>query len=132
MLENECQFLLKTPANEIETTLIILTSALPEFLDYWNFIEQAEDQLLQLGHEGVFQVASFHPAYLFGGSTEEDPANFTNRSPFPMLHLLREDSLSAALANHKNPEAIPERNIALMQEKGKQHWVDLLRRIKNE
>lgn len=130
LVEEECQLLVTTPSTEIETTLIILESALPDFMDYWSFVEKVENQIYDADLEGTLQVASFHPNYLFGGSTTKDPANFTNRSPFPMLHLLREDSLSAALAHHKAPEQIPERNIALMQEKGIQHWQQLLSSIK--
>ncbi len=130
LVAEECQLLVTTPSDEIETSLIILESALVDFRDYWSFVGEVENQIYTTGLEGILQVASFHPNYLFGGSTAKDPANFTNRSPFPMLHLLREDSLSAALAHHKAPEQIPERNIALMREKGIQHWQQLLSSIK--
>lgn len=132
LVGEECQLLEETPASEIETTLIILESALPDFMDYWDFVARVEKQIFDAGFEGIFQVASFHPAYIFGGSTAQDPADFTNRSPFPMLHLLREDSLSEAVAFHKAPEAIPKRNIALMQEKGLQHWQQILSDIKDQ
>lgn len=131
LVEEECQLLLNTPAVEVETTLIVLTSAFSDFMDYWTFVGEVEMQLANAGYEGQLQVASFHPNYLFGGSAEQDPANFTNRSPFPMLHLLREDSLTAALEYHKAPEEIPARNIALMQEKGIQHWKQILQGIKD-
>lgn len=131
LVAEECQLLEETPVAEIETTLIILESALPDFMDYWAFVARVENQIEDAGLEGILQVASFHPSYIFGGSTEQDPANFTNRSPFPMLHLLREDSLSEAIAFHKAPEAIPQRNIALMQEKGRQHWQQILSDIKD-
>lgn len=131
LVEEECQLLLDTPAMELETTLIVLPAAFPDFMEYWTFVGEVESQLANAGHEGILQVATFHPNYLFGGSEEQDPANFTNRSPFPMLHLLREDSLTSALAYHKAPEEIPERNIALMQEKGIQHWKQILKGIKD-
>ena len=70
------------------------------------------DQLLtQHGYDGTYQLASFHPEYCFAGSDDNDAANYTNRSPFPMLHLLREDSLEMALENYPDPEQIPNRNV---------------------
>lgn len=132
LVNEACQLLSNTPSQSLETTLIILESAFPNFMDYWTFVGIVEAQLYENGYEGVFQVASFHPDYLFGGSSENDPANFTNRSPFPMLHLLRENSITAALVHHPAPESIPERNISLMQEKGEQHWMQIMRRIKEQ
>jgi uncharacterized protein len=70
------------------------------------------------GYEGVYQVASFHPNYLFAGSHENDAANYTNRSVYPMLHLLREEAVEKALEHYKDPETIPERNIQFAREKG--------------
>ncbi len=78
----------------------------------------SEKILKQKGYEGIYQVASFHPLYLFEGSVENDPANYTNRSVYPMLHLLREESIDKALENYKDPESIPERNILFAREKG--------------
>jgi hypothetical protein len=70
------------------------------------------------GYEGVYQVASFHPLYLFVNSDENDPANYTNRSIYPMLHLLREESIDKALENYKEPESIPIRNVNFARDKG--------------
>ena len=79
------------------------------------------------GYEGVYQLASFHPDYCFADSDEDDPANYTNRSPYPMLHLIREASIERALASYKNPENIPETNIKLARELGLDKMQSLLK-----
>ncbi|WP_404296417.1 DUF1415 domain-containing protein [Halomonas sp.] len=112
----ECERLDETPT--IETTLLVLTEGLEEFDDYLDFLAIAEALLAQQGFEGTYQLASFHPDYCFEGAEQNDAANFTNRSPFPMLHLLREAGLEEALEQYPNPEAIPERNVAAMRELG--------------
>ena len=78
------------------------------------------------GYEGVYQIASFHPQYLYAGSTEIDPSNYTNRSPYPMLHFLREESVSRAVDTHPNIDDVPEQNIAFTQEKGLRYMKELL------
>jgi len=83
-----------------------------------DFLELAQGLLEVQNYEGVYQLASFHPNYCFEGSAENDAANYTNRSPYPMLHLLRESSLERALANYKNPEKIPDNNVKLTRELG--------------
>ncbi len=106
-------------ANEsTETTLLIHPHVLTEFAQYNDFLGAADDLLFHLGFEGVFQVASFHPDYQFGGTAQQDAENYTNRSPFPMLHLLREDSLTVAIDNYPDVEQIPQRNIDLMNDMG--------------
>ena len=100
---------------EIETTLLIIPNALGDFDVYWDFVEVGESIIEQLGLTGAFQIASFHPDYCFEGVEPDDPANKTNRSPYPMLHLLREQSLSEAIAAHPDTEGIPERNVALLR-----------------
>jgi uncharacterized protein len=102
----------------IETTLIIFPTAYSSFPDYLELVSLAEKLLKKNKYEGVYQLASFHPRYKFAGSDEADPANYTNRSLYPMLHLLREESIEKALQHYKYPEAIPERNIAFAKEKG--------------
>jgi len=102
----------------IETTLLILPEAVESFADYLDLVSLAEELLEAKGYEGTYQVASFHPQYCFEASTEKDAANYTNRSPYPMLHLLREESIEAALARYTNPELIPERNVNFAREKG--------------
>jgi hypothetical protein len=118
-LENlvaECERLDKDES--IETTLVIYTNTLADFDEYLDFIEVAQDLLEAQDYEGVYQFASFHPKYCFEGADENDAANYTNRSPYPMLHLLRESSIDYALANYPNPEMIPENNIKLTRELG--------------
>lgn len=102
----------------IETTLLIYANAFADFEAYLDFVELAQGLLEVQDYEGVYQLASFHPDYCFEGSTLTDPANYTNRSPYPMLHLLRESTLENALANYPNPEMIPENNIRLTRHLG--------------
>lgn len=115
----ECQRLDQQP--DIETSLLILPVGFEGFLDYLDLVALADDLMLQEGYEGVYQLASFHPDYCFEGEAESDPANYTNRSPYPMLHLIREASLETALAHHPDPDSIPQTNIDLAREKGLSH-----------
>jgi hypothetical protein len=103
---------------DIETTLIIFPNHFADFEEYLDLADLAEDLSVEQGYEGVYQIASFHPDYCFAEAEADDPANYTNRSPYPMLHLLREDSVSKAVDHFIDPEGIPERNIAFAQEKG--------------
>jgi len=112
---NECR---KLDKEKIETTLLIFSNGFPLFNDYLDLLALAEKLLKQEGYEGVYQVAGFHPLYMFAGTPAGDPANYTNRSIYPMLHLLREDSIEKALKHYPNPEQIPQRNIAFAREKG--------------
>ena len=102
----------------IETSFLIFPNAFQQFDDYLDLVSLAEKLLKRKSYEGVYQVASFHPLYLFANSDESDPANYTNRSIYPMLQLLREESIDKALANYKDPEGIPARNINFAKEKG--------------
>ena len=102
----------------IETSFLIFPNAFQQFDDYLDLVSLAEKLLKRKSYEGVYQVASFHPLYLFANSDENDPANYTNRSIYPMLQLLREESIDKALANYKDPESIPARNIDFAKEKG--------------
>src|SRR6056297_3198720 len=111
---------------ERETTLLIHPHVLDDFLDYNDFLDIADRLLEQLELDGVLQVASFHPDYRFADSPPDDPANCTNRSPWPMLHLLREASIEAATADHPAPEAIYQRNIETMRELGVEGWKKLI------
>ena len=95
----------------IETSLIILPEHFDDFGQYLDLVDLCEQLLIMEDLNGVFQVASFHPQYLFAGSEENDPSNYTNRSPFPMIHILREDSLTTAIDKHVDVDAIPENNI---------------------
>jgi hypothetical protein len=102
----------------IETTLLIFPDDFSDFYRYLELADLAEKFLADQGKEGVYQLASFHPQYLFAGSTAIDAANYTNRSLYPMLHLLREASLTTALAQFPHPEKIPRNNIAYARKKG--------------
>ncbi len=115
-LLDECRRLDGTPG--IETTLLVLRPGLEVFDDYLDFLAVAEALLAEQGYEGTYQLASFHPDYCFEGAAVDDPANYSNRSPWPMLHLLREAGLEHALANYADPEAIPERNIEYLRTLG--------------
>lgn len=107
-----------TPADQLETTLLVAPRLLEDFLDYNDFLQHADDLLIARDYEGIYQIASFHPRYQFAGTQPDDAENYTNRAPYPILHLLREDSLERVLASYPNPEAIPERNIATMNRLG--------------
>jgi uncharacterized protein len=104
--------------NTIETTFLIFPEALAEFDDFLDFVALAEQRLMQKRYSGIYQLASFHHLYRFADATDNDAANYTNRSLYPMLHLLREASIDKALAQYKNPENIPVANIAFAQGKG--------------
>ncbi|MDL4864468.1 DUF1415 domain-containing protein, partial [Halomonas elongata] len=91
---------------------------LSDFDDYLDALGLAEALLVEQGYEGVYQLASFHPEYQFEGEVEDAPRNFTNRSPWPMWHLIREAGLERALAHYPDPEAIPARNAVQMQALG--------------
>lgn len=114
-LGSELQQLADRPRPEVETTVIILTAALQDFLEYNDFLELAEERLCSGGWEGVFQLASFHPAYQFAETEPDDPGNLTNRAPYPLLHVLREESVSEAVDATPDPDEIPRRNIARME-----------------
>jgi len=115
-LLREC--LLLDVSTHVETSLIILDKAYQKFDDYLHFVDISELLLKDQGYEGVYQLASFHPDYCFEGATMHDPANYTNRSVYPMLHLLRESSVTNAVAHHGELERIPERNIQYARRKG--------------
>ncbi len=115
-LADELQRLNREP--DIETTLLIHPQVLQDFLDYNQFLAACDELLEQASLDGIYQIASFHPDYQFAGTEPGDAENYSNRSPYPMLHILREDSVARAVANHPDVEGIPERNIALLRELG--------------
>ncbi|MDJ0879737.1 MAG: DUF1415 domain-containing protein [Halieaceae bacterium] len=123
-LVDELELLQSDPS--IETTLLIHPHVLRDFLEYNQFLGACEELLLQLGLEGIFQIASFHPDYRFAGTGPGDAENYSNRSPYPMLHILREDSVARAVAGHPDVEGIPERNIALLKELGAEKLQEIL------
>lgn len=110
----------------IETTLLICPRVLQNFDQYNQFLAFADALIEQMNLVGVYQVASFHPDYQFAGTDPGDAENFTNRAPFPMLHLLRESSIERAIKKHPNSELIPQNNIRLMRKLGNTHMKSLL------
>ena len=117
--------------DDIETSLVIYRSGFAEFYDYLDLIDEANYKLSKSGYDGIFQLASFHPNYCFEGEGYEDAANFTNRSPLPTIHIIREASLEKVLKNYKKPEDIPVNNMELARAKGNQFFIDLLAKINN-
>ena len=111
----EMERLDQTPVVEIETTLLIIPNALQDFFDYSQFLVWAQSQLKRHGWQGVYQLASFHPNYCFAGADPEDDENLTNRSPYPIIHIIREASLAKAIEYFEGVEAIPERNKAYVE-----------------
>lgn len=111
--------------DERDTTLLIIQNLLQDFVDYNDFLNVADDCLLALDLEGEIQIASFHPQYQFAGTDEDDITNFTNRSPYPTLHLIREASIDRAVAAFPDAEDIFEANMAAMNQLGLQGWQDL-------
>ena len=101
----------ETPPQELETTLVVAPYLLDDFEDYNQFLDLVEGLVVQLGKSGIYQIASFHPDYCFYGTEPEDAENLTNRSPYPIFHLIREESMEKVLKHYPDPEAIPERNI---------------------
>lgn len=118
-LQDELVHLTEHP--EVETTLLVHPGVLRDFGEYNDFLAAADGLLECLELDGIYQIASFHPDYQFGGTKPEDAENYTNRSPFPMLHLLREESLERAIASYPGTELIPEQNIELMNRLGADH-----------
>lgn len=112
--------------SEIATLLLLYPASLKQFDDFLDYLAIAEAILVEQGYEGVFQLASFHPEYCFEDSDPDDPANFTNRSPYPMLHILREADIEQALRNYRQPENIPERNITTCRRLGLEKMRSLL------
>jgi len=102
----------------IETSFLIFSNAFQQFDSYMKMVSKAEDLLNEKGYEGIYQLASFHPLYQFAGSSKSDAANYTNRSIYPMLHLLRESSIDKAIEHYEKPENIPQRNIDFARKKG--------------
>ncbi len=109
-LQREMELLDEKPATEIETTLIIIPHHLQDFFDYNQFLNWAEKMIKRNGWTGVYQLATFHPEYCFAGAEPEDAENLTNRSPYPILHIIREASLEKALQFYEGVDEVPENN----------------------
>lgn len=112
----ECAALDRDAARE--TSLLIFPNGLSDFHDYLDLLALANSLIAKQGYEGIYQLASFHPEYLFAGVAADDPSHYTNRSPYPTVHILRESSVENALSTYSEPEKIPERNIKLTRNLG--------------
>lgn len=121
-LDEELRKLAAADPEELDTTLLIHPQVLADFLDFNDFLERADRLLAELGLEGTLQVASFHPDYQFAGTAPDDISNFTNRSPYPTLHLIRETSIDRAVAAFPEAEEIYERNIETLEKLGHEGW----------
>lgn len=122
MLVSELKYLAEADPESVDTTLLIAPHCLSEFLDFNDFLDHAELALDELGLEGILQIASFHPQYQFAGTAHDDITNYTNRSPYPTLHLIREDSIERAVAAFPNPEAIFDVNMQNLRALGLDGW----------
>ena len=121
-LDRELDLLVATPADEIDTTLLIHPTLFEDFLDFNDFLEVAEGVVEEHELEGVIQLASFHPQFQFDGTEPDDIGNYTNRAPFAILHLLREDSVARAVEVFPQADAIFEVNIATLEKLGQSGW----------
>ncbi|WP_291011614.1 DUF1415 domain-containing protein [Hydrogenophaga sp.] len=126
-LDAELGLLKTTPAEQIDTTLLVHPSLFPDFAVFNDFLGVVDDVVTEHELDGVIQVASFHPAYQFDGTDPDDITNATNRAPYPALHLLREDSVERAVASEGgDADAIVERNLATLRALGPDGWRELL------
>ena len=122
LLREELLYLAAADPNTLDTTLLIAPNALPDFLDFNDFLAECDAVLMDLALDGVLQVADFHPRYQFGGTDEDDIENFTNRTPYPTLHLLREASIDKAVEAYPDASLIFERNIEVLNKLGHAGW----------
>jgi len=104
--------------SSIETTLMIFPFIFKDFYLYLDFVDYAERLIHEQGYEGTYQLATFHPDYCFADTEFDDVSNYTNRSPYPMIHILREESLEKAIKNYGDTEQIPQKNIATLKKLG--------------
>jgi uncharacterized protein len=127
-LVQELHALLALPAAQRDTTLLVLPAGPRDFIEFTGLVAQGERVLVQEGARGTVQLASFHPSFEFAGSDPDEIANFTNRSPHPCLHLLREDSIARAVEAFPDAAAIYEANIATLHRLGRAGWDELFAR----
>ena len=121
-LDRELQLLGDTPADELETTLLVHPTLFPDFDTFNQMLDIADAAVVDNGLEGIVQIAPFHPDFQFEGTDSDDIGNYTNRSPYPTLHLIREDSIAKAAQAFPDASAIFERNIALLEKIGHEGW----------
>ncbi|NOU52369.1 DUF1415 domain-containing protein [Pseudoalteromonas sp. JBTF-M23] len=122
---DECAALDSQP--DRETTLLMFEGGFSDFADFLDLVDLANAMLAVQGYEGRYQIANFHPDYVFADSEDDDAANYTNRAPYPTLHLIREQSMARALESYDDPQSIPENNIRLARRKGEAFWLQLLK-----
>lgn len=127
VLERELALLSHGASDHFESVLLVMPNALQDFSAFNAFLGRVDETLAMTGLEGDIQVASFHPDYQFAGEDPDDPSNCTNRAPYPVLHLLLESSVTRAVASVADPQAIPERNQALLRQLGHSGWTELSR-----
>ncbi|WP_448982505.1 DUF1415 domain-containing protein [Neisseria sicca] len=121
-LDRELQLLGDTPADELETTLLVHPTLFPDFDTFNQMLDIADAAVVDNGLEGIVQIAPFHPDFQFEGTDSDDIGNYTNRSPYPTLHLIREDSIAKAAQAFPDASAIFERNITLLEKMGHEGW----------
>jgi hypothetical protein len=126
-LADELKFLVATDIARVETTVLIHPHTLNNFLDYNDFLSAAEQQIEDLRLQGIIQIASFHPDYQFADTAKDAVENYTNRSPYPMLHLLREESVSAVAHNPGELLEIPQGNIETLRRLGREQILQMLK-----
>jgi hypothetical protein len=127
----ELDLIQQSPESDIATTLLVLPNALNDFEEYLSFIENAEVLIDQMGLTGVIQLASFHPDYQFEAEPSDSASHFTNRSPYPVIHFLREEMMERVLENVPHPEQIPQRNIQKLEAMGHGAVEQLLQSLKS-
>jgi hypothetical protein len=125
MLREELQHLSSADETLLDTTLLIAPRLLPDFFEFNAFLSDCDDVLLDMNLEGVLQIADFHPQYTFAGEDPQGMSHFTNRTPYPTLHLLRESSIDKAVAAYPDAALIYERNMALLEKMGREGWAAL-------
>lgn len=131
-LQKELTYLQNVDPQQTDTTLLILTGMLNDFLDYNDFLDAADELVDACGLRGEIQIASFHPDYQFADSKPDDIENYTNRSPYPVLHLLRESSIDRAVEAYPDAESIFERNMETLRRLGHHGWQALQLRTRRQ
>ena len=124
-LARELLALNRADPEQIDTTLLILPGVLTDFLDFNDFLEAADALVEELKLDGILQIADFHPGYQFDGSAADDIANYSNRSPYPTLHLLREESIARAVESMPDTASIYENNVETLDKLGHEGWAAL-------
>lgn len=130
-LDRELDLLKTTPAEEVDTTLLVHPTLFPDFFVFNDFLNVVDEVVEEHELDGVIQVAPFHPAFVFEDTADDAPDNLTNRAPYATLHLLREDSVERAVNSGDSAETIVERNVETVRKLGVQGWADLLRKSRN-